>query len=174
MPELRGPRRSGAGRGAVVVATVLLAGCASPVVSATGPHDGFHVAVRTDRERYAAGDEVTFTVETCNLGAATRSEEGGPPFSFTIRDDDGQVVADDGHVISTLELRVVSWAAGECREATGSWDQHLWNRPADAPAEPPEVLGSPNRGGQVPPGPYRVTISSRYGSAESEPFALED
>lgn len=175
------------------VATALLAACASPVVPPVGsagssvdaghdpsgadaaatPHDGFHVAVRTDREHHVTGDEVTFTVETCNLGAPTMSEEGGPPFSFTIRDGDGQVVADDGHVISTLELRVVSWAAGECREATGSWDQHFWNRPADAPAEPPEDLGSPNRGEQVPAGQYRVSIGSRYGSASSEPFALE-
>jgi hypothetical protein len=26
-------------------------------VAATGPHDGFHVTVRTDRERYVAGDD---------------------------------------------------------------------------------------------------------------------
>jgi hypothetical protein len=116
---------------------------------------------------------VTFTVETCNVGAPTTTEEGGPAFGFTILDGDGRVVADTRHVVSTLELRVVSWAAEECRHATGNWDQHYWNRPEDAPTEPPEVLGFPNRGGRVPPGQYRVSISSPYGSATSEPFTLE-
>jgi hypothetical protein len=141
--------------------------------AATGPHDGFHVTVRPDRERYVADDEVRFTVETCNLGAPTTTEEGGPPFGFTIRDADGRIVADDSHVISTLALRGVSWTAGACREATASWDQHVWNRHEDVPAEPPEVWGLPTRGDQVPRGQYRVSISSRYGSATSEPFTLE-
>jgi hypothetical protein len=174
--------------------SALLAACGGPVVSpagsaesdavtqqgssdddvaATGPHDGFHVTVRTDRERYVAGEEVTFTVETCNLGAPTTTEEGGPPFAFTIRDADGRVVADDRHVISTLALRGVSWTAGECRVVTGSWDQHFWNRLEDAPAEPPEVWGLPNRGDEVPGGQYQVSISSLYGGATSEPFTLE-
>lgn len=178
----------------VATATALLAACGSPVVSPAGsaenhvvaqqspsddeaavtrPHADFQVTVRTDRERYVADDEVTFTVETCNLGAPTTTEEGGPPFGFVIRDADGRVVADNGHALSTLALRVVSWTAGECREATGSWDQHLWNRVEDAPAEPPEVLGLPNRGVKVPGGQYHVTISSLYGSATSEPFTLE-
>jgi hypothetical protein len=142
-------------------------------VAARGPHDGFHVTVRTDRERYVAGEEVTFTVATCNRGAPTTTEEGGPPFAFTIRDADGRVVADDSHALSTLALREVSWTAGECRVVTGSWDQHLWNRLEDAPAEPPEVWGLPDRGDEVPGGQYQVSISSLYGSATSEPFTLE-
>jgi hypothetical protein len=131
------------------------------------------VTFRTDRPRYPAGEEVTFTVETCNLGTPTTVKEGGPPFSFTIRDADGPVVADDSHAVSTLALRGVSWAAGECREATGSWDQHFWNRHEDAPAEPREVWGLPNRGDEVTRGQYQVSISSLYGSATSEGFTLD-
>jgi hypothetical protein len=193
--EPRGPWRSGVRRGAMpLAAAALLAACGSPVVSpadsaesnavtlqgpsddeaaASGVHDGFHETVRTDRPRYSAGEEVIFTVETCNLGTPTTVEEGGPPFSFTIRNAAGRVVADDGHVLSTLALRGVSWAAGECREATGSWDQHSWNRDEDAPAEPREVWGLPNRGDKVPSGQYHVSISSLYGSATSEVFTLD-
>jgi hypothetical protein len=191
----RGPWRYGVRRGAMpLAAAALLAACGSPVVSpadsaegnavtlqgpsddeaaATGADDGFHVTVRTDRPRSVAGEEVTFTVETCNLGTPTTVEEGGPPFAFTIRDADGRVVADDSHVISTLALRGVSWLAGACREATGSWDQHFWNRHEDVPAAPPEVWGLPNRGDEVPGGQYHVSISSLYGSATSEGFTLD-
>jgi hypothetical protein len=152
---------------------VTLQGPSDGAAAATGAHDGFHVTVRTGRARYQAGEEVTFTVETCNLGTPTTVEEGGPPFGFTIRDDAGRVVADDSHVLSTLALRGVSWAAGECREATGRWDQHYWNRHEDVPAEPPEVWGLPNRGNKVPGGQYHVSISSLYGSATSEGFTLD-
>jgi hypothetical protein len=67
----------------------------------------------------------------------------------------------------------VSWTAGECRVATASWDQHFWNRLGDASAEPPGVWGLPNRGDEVPGGQHQGRISSLYGSATSEPFALE-
>jgi hypothetical protein len=126
-PALRGPWRYSVRRGAMplAAASALLAACGSPVVSsadiaestavtlqgpsddddaAPGVHDGFHVTVRTDWPRYRASEEVTFTVETCNLGTPTTVEEGGPPFGFTIRDAAGRVVADDSHVLSALAL----------------------------------------------------------------------
>ncbi len=95
------------------------------------------------------------------------------PYSFAIIDADGNVVADDSHAVRTMELRIVTWRTGQCRQGSGTWDQHYWNRPADEPSEPPDALGTPIRGDRVPPGRYRVRIDSPLGEATSEPFRIE-
>lgn len=133
------------------------------------------MSVTTDREDYAEGETITFTVEICNQGPATTTEGGGGsdiPFSFSILDERGQVVADDTHAVRTMELRMVRWAPGQCREAQGTWDQHHWNRPRDQPSEPPEIHGTPQRGERVPAGAYRVRISTSLGSSTSAPFEV--
>lgn len=139
-------------------------------------HDGFSVDVITGREDYAEGETVTFTVEICNQGPAITTEGGGGsdiPLSFSILDEQGRVVADDTHSFRTMELRMVRWAPGQCRDAQGTWDQHYWNRPRDRPSEPPEIHGTPQRGETVPAGAYRVRISTSLGSSTSAPFELQ-
>lgn len=147
-----------------------------PTPTAPGAHSEFSVGVTTDRESYATGESVTFTVEICNRGPATTTEGYGGsdiPFSYQILDEQDEVVADDSHALRTTELRMVRWSEGRCRTAQASWDQHYWNRAEDRPSEPPEVHGTPQRGDLVPPGGYRIRVDSSHGRATSNPFELQ-
>lgn len=137
--------------------------------------DEFAVTVTAEQEAYAEGETVTFRVEVCNRGPATTTEGGGGseiPFSFQVLDGQDEVVADDSHVVRTLEIIIVRWSEGQCRTAQASWDQHYWNRAEDRPSEPPEVYGVPQRGDRVPPGDYRIRVTTSQGTATSEPFEL--
>lgn len=146
-----------------------------PTATAPDGHGEFTVSVTTDADGYGEAETVTAIVEVCNQGPATTTEGGGGsdiPFSFHIVDERGDVVADDSHAVRTSELRMVQWDEQECREAQLSWNQHHWNRPEDRPSEPPEVYGTPQEGALVPPGAYRIRVTSSFGTATSEPFEV--
>lgn len=147
-----------------------------PASEAPVEHDEFAVTVTTEQEAYADGETVTFRVEVCNRGPATTTEGGGGsdiPIWFQILDGQGEVVADDSHAVRTLEIKFVRWSEGQCRTAQASWDQHYWNRAEDRPSEPPEIYGTPQRGDLVPPGDYRIRVTTPQGTATSAPFELQ-
>ena len=138
-------------------------------------HGDFSVSVAVGREDYGEGETISFTVEVCNQGSATTTEGWGGsdiPFSFSILDEQGQVVADDTHAVRTTELRIVPWGPGQCRDAQSTWDQQYWNRPEGRSSEPPEIHGTPRRGGTVPAGEYRIRISAALGTSTSVPFEI--
>ena len=150
---------------------------ASATSTPTSPraHEDFSVSVTAGRADYNEGETISFTVGICNQGPATTTEGWGGsdiPFSFSVLDEEGLVVADDTHAIRTTELRMVPWAPGQCRDTTSTWDQYHWNRPEDRAPEPPEIHGTPLRGGTVPAGEYRVRVSAPLGTSTSAPFEI--
>lgn len=168
----------------VVGAAVALLG--SRIVGAEpvrGEVAGFHQKAETERTSYADGEPVRMTFTVCRTRPWPTTTSSGNRtllrYEWRILDADGRVVADTDHRFGTSDLLRAFWWPGQCRAAQDEWDQRYWNREDRRQ----DVLGTPVRGDQVPPGEYRFEV--RWQTApwdnppvpqapvETDPFRLE-
>ncbi|HEX9767054.1 MAG TPA: hypothetical protein VGA36_09845, partial [Nitriliruptorales bacterium] len=146
----------------------------SPSVSPV-PTAPLAVTVAVDRAHYYAGEQVVASARVCNDSphSHTYRTYQAEPWAFVVRDGNGESV--DGGRNTQPEDDVdggpytQTFAAGECREASWTWDRHVDRSPRE-----PAVPGSYQMYAQydaqtVPPEDRPVS-----GHATSDWFVLHD